>query len=503
MSCLQLGEHKARNLDEASNRILPGIFQALAGYDRPVLMECGDHSRSSLAQKICELTKNPEAVVSCGRWNGCDLGTSEGLKLQLSRIRLERPQHVWISPNCKGYCPYQNMNMRDAEQKAQVLKQREEDLKTLIGVSCVVAMCAQNGIHVTVELAERSQAWRLPVSQQFTSKYNMHSAVTKGCAVNLRDIHNHKLVQKGWRLVTTSKRLAQVMSLTCKCDRQYKHGNCQGKNLVGSGKYTTEYVTRAARALTQELSHQGTLQECAGMSQLLEGFGEGEFCTCEEASGMKFPVACASCLRGREEVLPGLERDQVTEVQGLECLGNDEEDPGEALVCTSETTQSLESQAQKYMNNQDYSHQTCEQLLKQLPFKTSKQHRGPLKEQKPRYIAFGLYSHGNHYGLTKQSQVFPQVCRYVVQYLKHWSPETVYCTSFVVNDNCHLELHKDVHNVPGTPNYLIGLGSYQGGELWIENSEDSKLVGAPGKRLLKGHWLQGIKVDAFQRVVKF
>ena len=36
MSCLQLGEHKAaRNLDEASNRILPEIFQALAGYDRP------------------------------------------------------------------------------------------------------------------------------------------------------------------------------------------------------------------------------------------------------------------------------------------------------------------------------------------------------------------------------------------------------------------------------------------------------------------------------------
>ena len=132
------------------------------------------------------------------------------------------------------------------------------------------------------------------------------------------------------------------------------------------------------------------------------------------------------------------------------------------------------------MNNQDYSHQTCEQLLKQLPFKTSKQHRGRLKEQKPRYIAFGLYSHGNHYGITKQSQVFPQVCRYVVQYLKHWSPETVYCTSFVVNDNCHLELHKDVHNVPGTPNYLIGLGSYQGGELWIENSEDSELVGLLG-----------------------
>ena len=72
--------------------------------------------------------------------------------------------------------------------------------------------------------------------------------------------------------------------------------------------------------------------------------------------------------------------------------------------------------------------------------------------------------------LTKgHIQVFPDVSRYILAYFQHWSPEPLYCTSFVVNDNCHLNIHKDVHNLPETQNYIIGLGPHQGGELWIES----------------------------------
>ena len=80
-------------------------------------MECGDRSHGMLAQQIREMTKNPEAALSCGPWNGCDLGSNAGLRLQLDRIRYKRPQHVWLRPPCKGYCPYQNMNMKDEQQK--------------------------------------------------------------------------------------------------------------------------------------------------------------------------------------------------------------------------------------------------------------------------------------------------------------------------------------------------------------------------------------------------
>ena len=221
--------------------------------------------------------------------------------------------------------------------KKKVLEQRQADLRTLVGVMCVVGLCVQSGIHVTVELAERNQAWRLPLCQQLHSKYNMFSAVTKGCAVNLRDVHNHKLVQKGWRILTTCKRLAQDMSLPCRCGKQYRHGSCQGKEQEGPSSYTPEYSMRAARVLQQELTHQSALQECAGICQLIEGFEEGEFCTCGEASGMKVPVACASCLKGRQDVSreQGLEVTQVEESGedldevGLECFGNSVADPTE------------------------------------------------------------------------------------------------------------------------------------------------------------------------------
>ena len=62
----KLGERKARSLDEASNCIVPEIFQALAGYNRPVLMECGSHSDSLLVQRIRDLTKNPGSC--CELW---------------------------------------------------------------------------------------------------------------------------------------------------------------------------------------------------------------------------------------------------------------------------------------------------------------------------------------------------------------------------------------------------------------------------------------------------
>ncbi|CAE7691047.1 RE1 [Symbiodinium sp. CCMP2592] len=66
---------------EMSNQL--GEHKALAGYDRPFLMECGAHSNSLLAQ---------------------------------------------------------------------VLKQKEQDLRILIAVTCVANLCIQSGIHVTIEM---------------------------------------------------------------------------------------------------------------------------------------------------------------------------------------------------------------------------------------------------------------------------------------------------------------------------------------------------------------
>ena len=149
-----------------------------------------------ISDKVRELSENKEAAVECGPWNSCDLGNNEGLKLQLERIRLQRPQHVWLAPMCDSYSALQNLNNKTPEQKAQVLQQRQVELKGLVGMACVVRFSIQLVIHVTVEIPERSQAWRLPICQQLFTKQGLYSAVTKGRSVNYRDPRNQQFIQR-------------------------------------------------------------------------------------------------------------------------------------------------------------------------------------------------------------------------------------------------------------------------------------------------------------------
>ena len=57
-------------------------------------------------------------------------------------------------------------------------------------------VCTQLGIHCTVELSERSEAWRLPVFQELQYGLGYFVAVTKGCSVGLKGKQGN-LVQKG------------------------------------------------------------------------------------------------------------------------------------------------------------------------------------------------------------------------------------------------------------------------------------------------------------------
>ena len=131
---------------------------------------------------------------------------------------------------------------------------------------------------------------------QLQAKYQLFRAVTKGCAVGLKDKKSGQALQKGWKLLTTHKRLAEAMDLGCRCPKHYQHGKCEGASATQSARYTEDFARRAARAICQELSHQDTIRECQGSSFLVQGFGEGEFCTCGEVSIPGIPRTCPCCL---------------------------------------------------------------------------------------------------------------------------------------------------------------------------------------------------------------
>ena len=91
---------KAQQLERQAWDLAPNLFQGLAAQDRVVLMEIACEPDSALTAAVQSLMGSEEAAVRAALWNSCDLGTSAGVKLNLDRIQVERPQQVWISPPC-------------------------------------------------------------------------------------------------------------------------------------------------------------------------------------------------------------------------------------------------------------------------------------------------------------------------------------------------------------------------------------------------------------------
>ena len=541
--CKRLGPLQARSLEEQAWSLVPEIFQSLTGHNRLCLLECACEPDSLLSSAVQAQRKSETAAARCSLYNGCDLSTDAGVRLIMNRIDLERPQHVWLSPPCGPFSPLQRTNQRNQAQVQELKAKRQEAIRIYIGATCIMHFAIQRGVHVTLELADRSDAWRLPVLNQLQSKYNLYRAVTKGCAVGLKDLKSGLPLQKGWRILTTQKRLAEAMELPCKCLKHKGHGKCEGPSATASARYTPDYVRRAARVLCQELSHQDTVRECQGQSFLVQGFGEGEFCTCGEVSIPGVPRTCPGCMPEKVDWLAVGGRSKTLESQGTSALDvrdetvvelpptgqaqkgiqgpdkgdlgsseldvipgtsppKDPEEEPEVMYSKEQETQ-LEQQAQEFLEQQHFEHAHCAKILNLLVYPNRSECRSMVKGEKPRYMVFGAYAHGNHYGITKWTRKFPQTCRYLLQYLQRWSASPVECSSLMVNENAHTGMHKDVHNVPGTQNYLIGVTRYQQGGIWLEGPGDQSRASPVWKQLPNGQSAVGHIVTTCQKLATF
>ena len=161
---------------------------------------------------------------------------------------------------------------------------------------------------------------------------------------------------------------------------------------------------------------------------------------------------------------------------------------------TSSQIQSIESQAQKLLTQKDFSLWSFEKLLDSFPKPKLKQrastHHGP-------YLVFGLYAHGIHYGVTRRSQETPILVQYINQLLRFQSQgqfdhEPTW-TTFAVGLNAGSLPHRDLHNRTGSRNYVLGLGKYKKGEVWVQDVH--KLPGSSRKKLPDGQTIAVKHVD--------
>ena len=306
----QLSLGRARRLEEQAWGIVPDLFHGLVAEKRTVLMEVCCSPESLLTSTIQAKTGCLASATRCSKWNCGDLGSGPGLKLALQRLEMENPPHVWLSPPCGPYSPLQNVNSRNPEQRAQLEEKRAEAMRIYVGCCVLIHVCVQKGVHVTLELSERCQAWRTPLLQNLQNKYSLYSAITRGCRVGLRGKRDGQLLRKGWRIVTSCKRLAEELDLPCRCSRNYQHGKCEGQAAKDSELYTPEFTRRASKVILQKLDHMSLLSEVQGQSPLPSQFGEGPRRMCSEVSLPKRKQLCGHCLLRSDVVTQGSDNDE-------------------------------------------------------------------------------------------------------------------------------------------------------------------------------------------------
>ena len=144
----------------------------------------------------------------------------------------------------------------------------------------------------------------------------------------------------------------------------------------------------------------------------------------------------------------------------------------------------LEWQAGRFLEQKDFSYASFEKFMQTWPGTMHAKQR-PAAMSKGEYFYFGLYSHGDIYGVTSRSRELPQVVRYLNSFMRYQCDcqgfKDATWTSIGVGVNAGSDLRRDVHNRAGAPSYITGAGKFRDGGLWT--AEDSETSG--GKAQMK------------------
>ena len=98
-----LSESMSHFFEHQSANLASQTFQSLLSHDRAVLVEVACSPESRLSDEVTKRFAYDGAAIRCSHWNGCDLGTSEGVQHVLKVLRTKKPSNVWISTECGPY----------------------------------------------------------------------------------------------------------------------------------------------------------------------------------------------------------------------------------------------------------------------------------------------------------------------------------------------------------------------------------------------------------------
>ena len=164
--------------------------------------------------------------------------------------------------------------------------------------------------------------------------------------------------------------------------------------------------------------------------------------------------------------------------------------------------QSNEQHARELLGRKDFSFKSCESLLASVCYECQSRRKRKLHEGTCS-VAFGGYSHGNHYGVIKSTYHYWYTTKYVNAFMKFHGAKGQW-SSVQLCFNCHTGPHKDAHNLG--VNWAISFGDFEHGRLWLERCENTKVPNDLTKNdaiLSDGSKALGYLVETKHQMTKF
>ena len=247
-------------------------WQALVQKGRPLLMELACYEDSVLSREVIRRF-GPGSAIRCGLFNGVDLETAKGVQLAEDLVQKHRPSNVWISCDCSPFCPLQRLNRGTPERAAALEAKRARALKQYKGAQEVAVFATTLGSQIHWELAERCEAWKLPLLESFVAKLGLEKVTCHGCAVGLRLADDKRLLCKGWTIATHSQAVRRHMHLVCQ--KNHPKGECRGKSAEASSRYTPVFAKKIVDCFCEQEVWPKVVQELA-CSTIREDLSEAQ-----------------------------------------------------------------------------------------------------------------------------------------------------------------------------------------------------------------------------------
>ncbi|CAE7767551.1 unnamed protein product [Symbiodinium sp. CCMP2592] len=139
-----------------------------------------------------------------------------------------------------------------------------------------------------------------------------------------------------------------------------------------------------------------------------------------------------------------------------------------------------EGYARELRINGDFRLGSCYKLLKLTPFKSTGNPRrmkatendDSVEDEVGRdYIIIGAWIFSGMTGITNSVDRHAQLTKYLIAFMKSRGLKDTF-TSICINHGGNRRVHRDLLNHDDSLNHTLGVGSYQGGSVWVERKDD-------------------------------